>query len=82
MVARAGWTGLRSKLPGAQSSLGLVAWAVAALVVVVAVVAVAADALQKTPAVVVSTARPARSTRGPAAWAPRRRPRTSPSPSA
>ena len=59
MVARAGWTGLRSKLPGAQSSLGLVAWAVAALVVVVAVVAVAADALQKTPAVVVSTARPA-----------------------
>jgi len=44
-------------LPGAQSSLGLAAWAVAAVVAVVAVIAIAAG-MQKTPSVVVSTARP------------------------
>ncbi len=59
MLIRSGWTWLRSRLPGAQSSRGLLAWAVAALVVVLALVAVAVDVMQKTPSVVVATAGPA-----------------------
>ena len=59
VLARSAWTRMRAKLPGAQSSLGLGAWAVAALVVVVALVAVAAGVAQKTASVVVATAGPA-----------------------
>jgi len=59
VLARSAWTRVRAKLPGAQSSLGLGAWAVAALVVVVALVAVAAGVAQKTASVVVATAGPA-----------------------
>ena len=59
MLARSGRRRMRSMLPGAQSSLGLAAWLVAALVVVVAAVAVTAEVLQKTPSVEVVTAGPA-----------------------
>jgi multidrug efflux pump subunit AcrA (membrane-fusion protein) len=59
MLATSGWRKMRARLPGAQTSLGLAAWAVAALVAVVALVGVAAGVQQKTPSVVVATAGPA-----------------------
>jgi RND family efflux transporter MFP subunit len=59
VLARSGWSRLRRMLPGAQSSRGLIGWAVLALVIVVALVAIAVEVLQKTPSVVVSTAGPA-----------------------
>jgi len=58
-VARAGWQKARAVLPGAETPVGLTAWIVGALVVVVAVVAVAATALESAPSVVVATAGPA-----------------------
>ena len=58
-LVRSGWKRVRAILPGAETPVGLAAWVVGALVVVVAVVALAAAALGTTPSVVVATAGPA-----------------------
>ena len=58
-MAHSAWTRMRRTVPGAQSSLGLAAWAVAVVAVVIALAAVASQVLQTSPAVVVATAAPA-----------------------